>query len=117
MSADAAQPLFAPVDLRPYLTAGRQAAPGVWQAATMGALAELPGGTQRFWGMPFELAPAPSSEFPVLGSESGGSPVNPEPGSRSPEPAWLLLGEAAGQPAAATIRPRTPNVERPTPNA
>ena len=72
--------LSIPVDLSSQRTAARQAAHDRWHPQLVEVLRELPAGDQRYWGVPFSLAPegdAPAwtiVERPVevaLGAESG----------------------------------------------
>jgi hypothetical protein len=49
--------LFAPVPLEGQLDETRSPRQGRWQPLLESALRELPAGDQRFWGIPFRLAP------------------------------------------------------------
>src|SRR5262249_20846254 len=62
--------LAAPVDLHRHLNAGRDAFDGAWSRPFFEALARLPEGEQRFWGLPFTLAGGAAPAWIVLGASS-----------------------------------------------
>ncbi|MAG37196.1 MAG: hypothetical protein CL878_13260, partial [Dehalococcoidia bacterium] len=78
-----------PVDLRPYVNGGARASAAHWHPIVAEALASLPEGPLRCWGLPFAVAPA---------GVEGADP-----------PRWLLVGAGRGieRTTAATIELRS----------
>jgi hypothetical protein len=96
-SSETGRRLFAPVNLQPNFNAGRQPEPGRWYPALESALAELPAGPQRFWGIPFDFGPA---------AETVGDAGDGAAGAAGPARCWVLLGgptEPSGPAGAVTL--------------
>jgi hypothetical protein len=112
MTTGAAHRLFAPVSLRPFFNATRQPEPDRWHPAMEATLQELPGGEQRFWGIPFSLADNKGSAVPawvlVGGETSRGAPQAvevPLGNSATGSPSYVVFLHACGLPAAAPDAP------------
>jgi hypothetical protein len=87
--------LFAPVDLTSSANATREGGAGVWHPAFAQALADLPAGEQRYWGIPFAIAgtPGPGSTESLAGAAAGANGV----------PCWVLIHGERGA-TSATVR-------------
>lgn len=94
MTTTDAPSLFAPLALQSCYNTGRQAAAGRWHPALAEALAGLPGGKQRFWGIPFDLAPGADAASANGASGADGA------GDASDPACWVLFG-AGGNAAGA----------------
>ncbi len=86
MTSTAPGALFAPVDLGPYYNAAPAAVARRWHPQAAEIYATAPGGEQRFWGIPFTLAPG-TGERGGAGGAAG----------------WLLAGQAGDEPHQVTI--------------
>ncbi|HEV2124204.1 MAG TPA: hypothetical protein VGW38_15690, partial [Chloroflexota bacterium] len=99
-------PLFAPIPLQSRFNATRHPEPGMWHPAMEATLRELPGGNQRFWGIPFALAPddrdraAPA--WLLLGDDSwtgAATALGVPAGNGTPSPSYLVFLHACGLPS------------------
>ncbi|HXI18510.1 MAG TPA: hypothetical protein VNM48_19265, partial [Chloroflexota bacterium] len=99
------QTLFSPLAIQPLYNASRQSQPETWHPEFDEALATLPSGEQRYWGIPFELSPAD----PQVGEGDG------KADTQTPPPSLLLLGSVAGTASSATI-PIPPDPQGRTPS-
>src|SRR5690349_17106990 len=107
-------PLFSPLDLAPYANASRQAEPGRWHPAFAEALADVPGGELRYWGVPFGVAGRATTGgdealsapcWVLLGAGGHGAPVtialdSPERDAAG-SPSYLVFLHVCGLPASA----------------
>ncbi|MDQ3703041.1 MAG: hypothetical protein M3442_19280, partial [Chloroflexota bacterium] len=90
MTSTPARPLFSPVDLAKHCSPPAASAAAWADPATAAALAALPSGAQRFWGIPFQVAVAdPAVSGPSTGGGAAGA------AGAAGAPAWILLGAGA----------------------